>query len=151
MPNLAATLKHEIRRLARKEIRAQVMPARRAASHHRREIARLKRLLRLQERSIAALQTAVSRGADKTARAASAETGGIPAGARYSARSVRAQRRRLKLSAEQYGQLVGVTGQTIYLWEQGKTRPAKAQLAALVAARALGRREARKRLEGLRS
>jgi DNA-binding transcriptional regulator YiaG len=150
MPNLAVTLKNEIRRLARKEIRAQVTPARRAASHHRREIAQLKRQLRLQERRLAALQTAVSQGADRASLEASSETEGIPMGTRYSARSVRAQRKRLKLSAEQYGQLLGVTGQTIYLWEQGKTRPAKAQLAALVAARALGRREARKRLEEVR-
>ena len=150
MPNLAATLKNEIRRLARSEIKVHVTPARRAASHHRREIALLKRQLRLQERRIAALQTAVSRGADKTGGEAASETEGIPAGTRYSARSVRAQRKRLKLSAEQYGQLLGVTGQTIYLWEQGKTRPAKTQLAALVAARALGRREVRKRLKEAR-
>jgi len=146
MPNLAATLKEEIRRLARKEVKAHVGATRRAAALHRREIARLKRQLRLQERKIAALQAGGGAREEK-----SPDTEGIPPGTRFSARSVRAQRRRLKLSAEQYGQLVGVTGQTIYLWEQGKTRPAKAQLAALVAARALGRREAVKHLQGVRS
>jgi DNA-binding transcriptional regulator YiaG len=146
MPNLAATLKEEIRRLARKEIKTQVSATRRAAVQNRREIAKMKRQLRLQERKIVALQAGGGAGKEE-----SSESEGIPPGTRFSPRSVRAQRRRLKLSAEQYGQLVGVTGQTIYLWEQGKTRPAKTQLAGLVAARALGRREAVKRLLELRS
>jgi DNA-binding transcriptional regulator YiaG len=54
---------------------------------------------------------------------------------RFSAKSVRSQRRRLGLSAEDYGKLVGVSPLTIHHWEQGKARPRKAQLAALVAVR----------------
>ena len=72
-------------------------------------------------------------------------------GIRYSARSVRAQRKRLGLSAEQYGRLVGVSGLTIYHWEHGKARPRKAQLAALIAVRGIGKRDALKRLETLDS
>ena len=55
--------------------------------------------------------------------------------------------RRLKLSAHDYGRLVGVTGQTIYSWEQDYSRPRQAQMAKLVAARDLGRREALAQLE----
>jgi transcriptional regulator with XRE-family HTH domain len=62
---------------------------------------------------------------------------------------VRAQRKRLKLSAEDFGKLLGVSAQTVYFWEQGRTRPRKAQFAALVAARSLGRREALARLEAI--
>ena len=36
---------------------------------------------------------------------------------------------------------------TIYNWELGKSRPRKEQLAALVAVRGIGKREALKRLE----
>ena len=43
--------------------------------------------------------------------------------------------------------LVGVTGQTVYNWEQGKSKPRDEQLAALLAVRELGQREAWKRLE----
>jgi DNA-binding transcriptional regulator YiaG len=70
-------------------------------------------------------------------------------GVRYSARSVRAQRKRLGLSAADYGKLVGVSGLTIYSWEHGKARPRKAQIAGLVAVRGIGKREALKRLEVL--
>ena len=68
-------------------------------------------------------------------------------GVRFSARSVKAQRARLKLSAKDYGKLVGVSGLTIYSWESGKTRPRQKQLAGLVAVRGLGKREALKKLE----
>jgi len=53
----------------------------------------------------------------------------------------------LKLSAADYGKLVGVSGLTIYSWESGKSRPRKAQLAALVAVRGIGKREALAKLE----
>ena len=61
---------------------------------------------------------------------------------RFSARSVKAQRSRLGLSAADYGKLVGVSGLTIYNWEHDKSRPRQAQLAALVAVRGIGKREA---------
>lgn len=70
---------------------------------------------------------------------------------RFSARSVRAQRRRLKLSAADYGKLVGVSGLTVYSWEHGNSRPRKAQLADLVAARGIGKREATAKLEVLKA
>jgi DNA-binding transcriptional regulator YiaG len=65
---------------------------------------------------------------------------------RFSSRSVKAQRRRLGLSAEDFGRLLGVSAQTVYHWERGKSRPRKSQLAALAATRALGKRAARERL-----
>ena len=52
----------------------------------------------------------------------------------------------MKLSAEEYGQLVGVSAQTVYLWERGKVRPGKAQFSNLIAARNLGRHDALARL-----
>ena len=66
---------------------------------------------------------------------------------RFPARSVAAQRRRLELSAADYAKLVGVSGLTIYNWESGKTRPRQEQLAALVAVRGIGKKEAQRRLE----
>ena len=72
-------------------------------------------------------------------------------GTRFSARSVKAQRRRLKLSAADYGKLVGVSSLTIYSWESGKSRPRQKQFAGLVAVRGLGRREALAKLEMLKA
>ncbi len=142
MPNIAAVLKEEIRRLARREVRQQISKTRRAAAQHRREIAQLKRQLLLQERKLRALEA--REGMDKSAGAEA--DNGIPPGTRFSPRSVRAQRKRLNLSAQQFARLLGVSPQTVYLWEQGKSRPRRSQLAALVAVRSVGRREALRRL-----
>jgi transcriptional regulator with XRE-family HTH domain len=43
--------------------------------------------------------------------------------------------------------LVGVSGQSIYKWEQGEVRPRAAQLQALAAVRGIGKCEALSRLE----
>jgi DNA-binding transcriptional regulator YiaG len=141
MPDIATALKEEIRRLARKEIRAQTQTTRRAAAQHRREIAHLKRLIAQQDKKIGALQAA-----RRKEPAAVVSDDDLPDGVRFSARSVRAQRKRLKLSAEQFAKLLGVSMQTVYAWEQGRARPRQAQFAQLVAARSLGRREVKQRL-----
>ncbi len=141
MPNIAAVLKDEIRRLARREIKKHVVTTRKVTSRYRSDIAELKRLLHLQQRRLASLE---SKKAEPANDSVSTE---IAPGSRFSARSVRAQRKRLGLSAEQYAQIIGVSPQTIYLWERGKVRPKASQFAALIAARSLGRREVKVRLE----
>jgi DNA-binding transcriptional regulator YiaG len=141
MPNVASVLRDEIRRLARKEIRVMVGSTRKAVAQYRREIAKLKRLLSKQEKSVVRLKRQFSE------RQESAGGKEEPLeGVRFSARSVRAQRRRLGLSAADYGRLVGVSALTVYNWESGKSRPRKAQFAGLVAIRGIGKRKAAERL-----
>jgi DNA-binding transcriptional regulator YiaG len=146
MPNLAAMLKEEIRRLAKKEVKAQTESTKQAVIQYRREIASLKRQLREQEKKIAFLE---SQEQKRLGQPGAAEE---PAeDVRFSSRSVRAQRKRLRLSAKDYGKLVGVSALTIYNWENGKSRPQKAQLASLVAVRGIGKREALARLKLLKA
>jgi hypothetical protein len=57
MTTLAIALKEEIRRLARKEIKAQTGRTARAVAQYRREIARPKRQQREPEKQIAFLET----------------------------------------------------------------------------------------------
>jgi len=144
MPNIAAALKEEIRRLAKKVIREETAATRRAATQQRRDIALLKREVQEQEKKIRSLLAA-----RRKSTAVVMPEAGVPENVRYSARSVRAQRKRLGLSAEQFAKLLGVSMQTVYSWEQGRARPRQSQLAALVAARSLGRREAQQRLADL--
>jgi DNA-binding transcriptional regulator YiaG len=136
MPNIASVLKEEIRRLAKKEVKAQVGTTKRAVVQYRRDIANLKRQLGQQEKEITLLKKRAQQQGQPLVQEESSET------IRFSARSVKAQRSRLSLSATDYGKLVGVSGLTIYNWEHGTSRPRKAQLAALVAVRGIGKREA---------
>lgn len=141
MTTLAVALKDEIRRLARKEIKASTGGTSQAVTQFRREIARLKRESREHQRKIAFLES------QERKRLGKAEpTNGADEGARFSARSVKAQRQRTGLSATDYAKLIGVSGLTIYNWENGKSRPRTAQLAALVAVRGLGKRQAQAKL-----
>ncbi len=142
MTTLAIALKDEIRRLARKEIRAQTGHTSRAVAQYRREIARLKRQQRDQEKKLAFL-------ASQTRKTVASPTASpdLNGGTRFSARSVRAQRRRTGLSAADYAKLVGVSPLTIYNWEHDKSRPRQGQFTALVALRGLGKREAQTKLE----
>ena len=142
MANLADALKEEIRRLARKEIKAETGATKQAVAQYRKEIASLKRQVREQEKKIAFLEDQEKKRLEEP-QTSEEELENI----RFSARSVAAQRKRVGLSAADYAKLVGVSSLTIYNWENGKTRPRKEQLAALVAVRGIGKREALKRLE----
>ena len=110
----------------------------------RRVNAELKRQLGSQQKEIARL---TSLEAKRTGRAV--EEVAADEKVRFSSRSVRAQRRRLGLSADEYAKLVGVSPLTIYNWEHGKVRPRDAQLARLVAVRNIGKRDALQRLAEL--
>ena len=142
MPNIATVLKEEICRLAKKEVKLQVGKTQKASAQYRRDIANLKRVLGQQGKEIKLLKRRAQNGQPQ------AEEEPLES-VRYSARSVKAQRSRLGLSAADYGKLVGVSGLTIYNWEHGTSHPRKAQLAALVAVRNIGKREALLKLADL--
>jgi DNA-binding transcriptional regulator YiaG len=44
------------------------------------------------------------------------------------------------------GVLLGVSGQSVYKWEQGKAKPRASQLKAIAAVRKMGKREVAERL-----
>ena len=142
MTTLALALKDEIRRLARKEIKAQTGRTARAVTQYRREIAQLKRQQREHEKKIAFLAAQARKTLQSPAAIAQ-----LNGEARFSARSAKAQRQRTGLSAADYAKLVGVSSLTIYNWEHNKTHPRGEQFAALVALRGLGKREAQAKLE----
>lgn len=144
MPNLAVTFKQEITRLARREIRSQTQVLRKASAQFRRDIAELKRAALKLQSEVARLERQVG----KNAAPKIAET--EPLNVRFSAKSVIAQRRKLALSAADFGKMVGVTAHTIYKWEHGTSRPRKAQLSVFAAIRGLGKTEALARLEQVR-
>ena len=146
MPNLASTLKQEIQRLAKKEVKAQTESTKKAVAKYRQDIAALKKQVREQEKKIAVLESQGKKQIDQQPRVEEASAEGI----RFSAKSVKAQRERLGLSAANYAKLVGVSMISIYNWEQGKTRPRKEQVAALAAVRGIGKREAMAKLEAIK-
>ena len=140
MPNFAQSIKNEITRLARREIRSQTLALRKSSAQHRKEIAELKR-------QAAELKTEMKRlaklgGSGIAPKKSQDDTVAL----RFSAKSVIAQRKRLGISANDFGKLVGVSAVTIYAWEQGRSRPRKTQIQALGLVRTFGKTEARAKL-----
>lgn len=144
MSNIASVLKGEITRIARREIKTETEALKKASTQYRSTLAGLKRQVLALEKNVAKL--AKARG--KQRRADVAETNATRR-VRYSAKRLAAHRAKLGLSAEAYGALVGVSGQSIYHWEAEKSRPRASQLQAIAAVRRLGKREATARLERL--
>jgi DNA-binding transcriptional regulator YiaG len=146
MPNIASILKSEISRVARKEARTETAGIKKASSAHRTEIAALKRRLQAAEQELRRLVKASGKLASAQAEAEPpAQT------LRFSAKTLSAQRKRLALSAEDCGLLVGASAQSVYNWESGEVRPREKHLAAIAGLRNLGKREVAAQLEGLRA
>jgi DNA-binding transcriptional regulator YiaG len=141
MPDVAAVLKDEITRLARKEVKQQVGPLKKTVTEQRRTIAALNRQVAELARNQSHLQQQKKLRLDKAPEASTAK------GVRFSPKWVHADRNRLGLSAKDYGLLAGVSAQTIYGWESGKSKPRAAALAGWAKMRGIGKREASRRLE----
>ncbi len=143
MPNIASVLREEILRLSRKEHRSQNAATRKSAAQHRRDIAALKREVAALKRQVASL---MKRGSVRAA--ASMDAAAVPgAKLRFVAKGLRSHRARLELSAGEFGKLVGVSAQSVYAWESGKTTPKRDQLAKIAAVRRMGKRDVMARLE----
>ncbi len=140
MSTLVSAFKHEITRLARKEVAAGTEVLRKANAQYRRDIAQLKRLTDALSKQVAYLEQQEKKRVSKRVPVTGAE------GKRFSRRGLATHRQTVALSAADYATLVGVSAHTIYRWEQGQSKPRVQQLATLLAVRDLGKREAHTRL-----
>ncbi len=143
MPNIATVLKEEILRLARKEVRRQTGALKKASAQYRKDIAEMKRQVSDLQRKVTFLERQMPEDISSQVTEADAQR------VRFTAKGLCSQRKRMGLSAADYGKLIGVTGQTIYSWESETSRPRKQQVARIATLRGIGKREARTRLEQL--
>lgn len=139
MPNIASALKAEILRIARKTIRDETSSLKKTIAPYRSEIAALKRRTQALEQQLKRSQKAVS-------RVAAPRPAPEPPSVRFSAKGLAKHRQRLGLSAVDFGTLIGASGQSIYKWEEGTSRPRQKNLAAIAAIRLIGKKEAAARL-----
>lgn len=133
--NAYAIFKSEIARVARKEIKAETEALKSASNKYRSEIAALKR-------QVVALQNQLKRASATSNGPGRSEEATSKVRHRFSAKGLASQRKRLGLSAEALGKLIGVSGLSIYNWEGGKARPRAQHLPAIAALKTLGRKDA---------
>jgi len=143
LADIAAVLKEEIARLARKELRRELDPLKKIAAQQRAELAQLKRRL-------ADLEKQVVNAQKRRQVSMPPEQGDSPtARFRFSVKGLRTLRGRLNLSPTDFGALIGASAKTVHGWESGDTRPREQQLAAIAALRGIGKREAAARLQAV--
>ena len=143
MTNFTALLKTEIARLARKEARAEIEPLKKIISQQKSELSDLKRRLADLEKGMKKLTTSAVNSPQVGLRSAEPEK---TPGLRFRTDGFASLRKKLELSGADMAKLLGVSIQSVYHWESGKTKPRAAQLAAIAAIRKLGKKEITLRL-----
>jgi DNA-binding transcriptional regulator YiaG len=147
MSNIVMALKAEIVRLSRKEVKAAVIPLKKANAKLRQSNAALRERMEALENALARAQ-ALSRGVAVPAGSAETDTK-----ARITGKGIRSLRKRLGVSGEQLGKLLGVSLNAVYSMEKnaGALRLRKSTRAAVLGIRNLGAREAKARLAELKA
>lgn len=149
MTTFAASLKKEIARVARKELRDEISALRKGSSTYRTEIAELKRKIKALESKVKALSRTAPTVAPKTASKPGATLARAKPGRKvtFGAAEFSALRQRLGFTQAQMAQLVGASALSIYKWESGQVTPRAAQLEKIMTVRKIGKREAVARLQ----
>jgi DNA-binding transcriptional regulator YiaG len=138
MGKMEQTLKSEIMRLAKKQVRATCLPLVRDVRRLKRTVSALRKTVAVLARLGAELQA--QRTAERTSLAAAPEE--VKA-ARLSPLLIKKLRARLGITQGELAALVGVSTSAVASWEYRKAKPEGHNREALVALRKLGRREVR--------
>ena len=132
----------EIRRVASRELQKALRPLRRV----QRQVKGLRLDTRAQRRALASVERRIGRLRERV-------QGGRPLGGAgrrgrpLSGSSIRALRDRLRMTREQFANVVGVSPGSIFGWETGRTAPRDRSLNRVQELRKMGVRKARARFQ----
>jgi DNA-binding transcriptional regulator YiaG len=133
MATFAKLMHDEIARVARKATKRELKMLRALSAGHRKHIAALRREVQQLRKECATLRR---RASSVTANPSTASE----AGKRFRVDGFKAWRQRTGISANDLARLLGKSGQTIYNWEGGTSRPSREVLSEIARIRALGKR-----------
>ena len=147
MTTFADSLKKEIARVARKELRDEIGALRKVSLQQRADIAALKKQLKALQSQLNHLAKARVEPARQAPRPASVESVVVPRGnpgrkVGFTAERLKTQRARLGLTQEQMARLLGVSSLSIWKWESGGAVPRASRVPRILELLALGKREA---------
>jgi DNA-binding transcriptional regulator YiaG len=142
MGKLEASIKSEIVRLAKREVRKTLVPLGRdvrllksAVSQLRKTVLGLERFVAQQQKDLRKRKMPLEATPEEIKKS------------RFSPALIRSLRKNLGISQKELAILTGVTVGAAHLWEKGKFEPGDEKKAVMVALRKLGRRDVRKLLE----
>ena len=140
MTTFANQLKNEVSRIARKETRIDSKQLKKTSAQNRTEISALKR-------RVLALEASVARLLKQKTKLVETQPSDEKQSLRFRAGGFASLRKKLALTASSMGKLIGVSAQTVYHWEQGKSRPRTSQLPAIAKIRKLTKKQAHEALD----
>lgn len=140
MPDIKQVLSEEIRRLAKKELKAAIAPLQSQLAALKKTVAEQSRRLQALERCCPAAEPAAPPAVKQGAPEAAAEAK-VP---RITAERIVKLRQKLGLTQAQFAALLGVNQFTASRWELGRNRPREAQKRKICALRDMGKIELKK-------
>jgi DNA-binding transcriptional regulator YiaG len=145
MPNVEKTLKAEISRISRKEIKTAIGQIGKSHIGLKRTVADLKKRLASLEKENKRLIAEARKQKTQPPQKPPEEQ----EKARITSKGIRSLRNRLRLTQADFATLVGATTHAVYLWEkkEGALRLRDKTKAALLSIRGLGAGEARAKLD----
>ena len=138
MGKLESTIKSEIQRLAKRQIRSTFIPLRREVGAMRRKLSTLSKDITSLDKMAKELRL------EEKARPELEATPEEVKASRLTPARIRGPRRKLGISMRELGILIETSPGAILSWEKGKFKPKGEKKAALVALRKLRKREVRK-------
>lgn len=151
MTTFAETLKKEIARVARKELREEITSLRKLSTTQRSDLSALKKevkslqssLKKMEKLRVAPSSSASLAKPSRTTKPSPDTPRGKPGRkVTFTAERLKAQRSRLGFTQEQMGQLLGVSALSIWKWESGGAAPRAARVPEILGKIAMGKREA---------
>ncbi|WP_300654857.1 helix-turn-helix domain-containing protein [Hydrogenophaga sp.] len=151
MTNFADSLKKEIARVARKELREEIASLRKISVVQRSEIAALKKQLKAVQTQVSQLSKGQGRGeGEKVVVMPRAEQEPSAVKSRrkpgrkvvFTGERLKAQRARLGFTQEQMAKLLEVSSLSIWKWESGGASPRASRVPGILERMALGKRAA---------
>ena len=148
MSTFATSLKSEIARVARKELKDELLSLRKSATAHRSEIAALKRDVKALMVALRATQRALPKpeAAPAKGQGTAPVRGPKSKAQNFDAAAFAALRQSFGITQAQMATLVEASPLSVYKWESGKVTPRAAQLERIQAVMKLGKRAVANRL-----
>lgn len=151
MANIESTIKSEIERLAKKELKKTVTPLRKTLVLLKKEVSGLRKTLQLMEKTAirSAKEAPVIREIPTPVPISvehAPDKGRKPKGT-MGADQIKALRKKLGITQKELAGLAGVSMGTVQLWEKGKIQPRDQKKAALAGLKKIGKRGIKKMVE----
>lgn len=138
MSSLVTSLKSEITRVARKELKGDLQLLRKITTAHRSEIAALKRQVKVLASEIKAANSTIKSAVKQIPAAELVEK---PNGIRFTAERFAALRKKLGLTQTEMAKVLGASSLSVHKWETGNVQPRAAQLEKIASVMKLGKKE----------